>query len=380
MTMVTSSVAALADDEIKLLHECEAKIERGISAAVDMGRALATIRDRQLYRGEYITFADYCKERWNKSARHAYMLIEGFKVVEQLQMELAAVSNVNHGSQDNSDNNYYNLPTKERQTRELAKLPTEARAEVWQEAQKDAGTKQPSGRQIRDTAAKLGATRQTVDDDRTSVVDAFFADPEPIVKQITKAEAVLAARVAASQFAAEPTLENFSALDKATAQVHSSNGEWPAVTAIANVQDVAEADPWIPEDNDPVGDYDECADAPFPEDDAPFDDAVPVDVPSAEDPAFELFTDEHPDQYFVFTAGEPLRCACCRVKIATGYYCAECKALDDTQRGAKLAEYAKNRKAAEPFRSVRIINAAVVKAGGQPLNQRLILAQMEAMR
>lgn len=42
---------------------------------VEIGLALATIRDRRLYRAEFRTFEEYCRERWGFSRRRAYQLI-----------------------------------------------------------------------------------------------------------------------------------------------------------------------------------------------------------------------------------------------------------------------------------------------------------------
>jgi len=38
---------------------------------IDVGIGLTTIREKRLYREEFKTFKDYCKERWGMSRAHA---------------------------------------------------------------------------------------------------------------------------------------------------------------------------------------------------------------------------------------------------------------------------------------------------------------------
>jgi hypothetical protein len=47
------------------LAELERVMERGLQTFVEVGKALADIRDGELYRGQgYATFEDYCQQRW----------------------------------------------------------------------------------------------------------------------------------------------------------------------------------------------------------------------------------------------------------------------------------------------------------------------------
>jgi hypothetical protein len=63
------------------LADCEAVIERGLTTFVEVGEALATIRDARLYKDTHGTFEDYCRERWGFSRRHSNRLIEAAEVV-----------------------------------------------------------------------------------------------------------------------------------------------------------------------------------------------------------------------------------------------------------------------------------------------------------
>lgn len=66
------------------LSECEARIERGLATFVDVGNAIREIRDDRLYREQYATFEEYCKERWGWDRRHANRHVEAAETVEAL--------------------------------------------------------------------------------------------------------------------------------------------------------------------------------------------------------------------------------------------------------------------------------------------------------
>jgi hypothetical protein len=63
------------DLAVRRLSELETTIERGLKTFVEVGNALAEIRDSRLYRESYATFEDYCRERWGMSKRHAVSCI-----------------------------------------------------------------------------------------------------------------------------------------------------------------------------------------------------------------------------------------------------------------------------------------------------------------
>jgi hypothetical protein len=119
--------------ENQKLNVLENTIARGLRYYIEVGQALLTIRNEELYK-TYGTFEDYCEKRWSMSRRHAYRLIEANEVVEDLRP-------IGH------------IPTNEAQAREIAALPREERAPVWQ--------------QVIDTAPDTGITasfvRETVE-------------------------------------------------------------------------------------------------------------------------------------------------------------------------------------------------------------------------
>ena len=53
------------------LAECEQVIERGRQTFIEVGNALAAIRDGRLYTATHRSFEAYCRERWGMSRTHA---------------------------------------------------------------------------------------------------------------------------------------------------------------------------------------------------------------------------------------------------------------------------------------------------------------------
>lgn len=113
---MTAALATLNPAAQVALVSCEQRIERGLKTFIDVGQALAEIRDSRLYKGTHDTFEDYCRERWGFSDRRAAQFIEAASVIPKiLGTGLPA-------------------PAVESQARALAKVPEPERAEVWREA------------------------------------------------------------------------------------------------------------------------------------------------------------------------------------------------------------------------------------------------------
>lgn len=98
------------------LAELEAVIEHGLKTFVDVGNALLEVRDSRLYRKEYSTFEDYCRDRWGMSKRYANYQIEAARTIGNLGTIVPT------------------LPATESQARPLTSLPPEVQAEAWQRA------------------------------------------------------------------------------------------------------------------------------------------------------------------------------------------------------------------------------------------------------
>ena len=128
-----TALVALTLDEARRLAYCEALIEQGIKTFVDVGNALAEVRDDRLYRGTHGTFEDYCRDMWGMERRRAYQLMEA----------AAVVSNVKNFAQIQ--------PANDAQARPLARLEPAEQIAAWEMAVETA----PNGKV---TAAHVAAT------------------------------------------------------------------------------------------------------------------------------------------------------------------------------------------------------------------------------
>jgi hypothetical protein len=127
--------------EATTLGELEKVIGAGIATFCAVGKALAHISDRKLYKEAHATFEDYCRDRWGISRAHAYRQIEAAQVAD------AVSPNGRHADAEHAD---IPAPASERVARELAPLkdnPNDMR-EAWQESIEQNGSK-PTARQVR---------------------------------------------------------------------------------------------------------------------------------------------------------------------------------------------------------------------------------------
>jgi hypothetical protein len=126
------------------LAACEDTIARGLKTFTEVGGALASIRDRRLYRTSHATFEDYCRDRWGLSSRHANRTIEAAKVAGIL----GPIGPV---------------PANEAQARELAPLLGDPAAlrETWQRAVESAAGRPTAA----DVAAARGGEQVPQDED-----------------------------------------------------------------------------------------------------------------------------------------------------------------------------------------------------------------------
>jgi hypothetical protein len=108
------------------LEQQEAMIARGLQIFWEVGPALSVIRDRQLFRQEYPSFAAYLQRRWQLSRFYAHRMIEAATVRE----ELLPIGNA--------------LPENEAQVRPLTRLKdAEARRQAWEEVAQQAAAGKP---------------------------------------------------------------------------------------------------------------------------------------------------------------------------------------------------------------------------------------------
>jgi hypothetical protein len=140
------------------LTKLETRIRAGLETFLEVGNALLEIRDSKLYRLDYATFEDYCRDKWHISRPRAYQLIKAASVVGNLSTKVD-ISLANNESQAGDSPigrlTHPPLPPNERQVRELAGLEPEKQREVWTDSVKSAAGKRPTAKQVREAKEKL---------------------------------------------------------------------------------------------------------------------------------------------------------------------------------------------------------------------------------
>lgn len=119
---------ALTAGETDRLAELEQVVDRGLQTFVEVGTALAEIRDSWLYRATHRTFADYCRERWDLGRSRAYQLIDAAAVV-------STIGGHSNGEPREPAKIGTTPPANERQARELVPLKDDEQAlvDVWRQ-------------------------------------------------------------------------------------------------------------------------------------------------------------------------------------------------------------------------------------------------------
>lgn len=131
---------SLTESERLKLGDLELIIEKGLQTFVEVGVALAQIREQRLYRQSHETFEAYCQDRWGWTSRRARQLIASSEVLEGLPTGTI-------------------VPQNEGQARELARVPEDKRADVWDEAvesapKKSDGSPRVTAAHVRETAER----------------------------------------------------------------------------------------------------------------------------------------------------------------------------------------------------------------------------------
>lgn len=188
--MRPTTATELTTAERAELGRYEAVIKRGLDTFFEVGNALAKIRDDRLYRGEYSTFEEYCRGRWEFTDRRARMLIDAAEVIGNL--ESGTVVPV--------------MPTSERQARPLTKLEPSQQRVVWQEAVADAGGKQPTAAQVERAVERVRPPRPKPTPPASKVV---YTEPvakaeasNPLAPRVTGIEKIDGVTVHHMEFAA----------------------------------------------------------------------------------------------------------------------------------------------------------------------------------
>lgn len=98
-TTLTYPTRAETVDREMTRDELEAReflIEGGKRAFVQVGTALAEIRDRRGYRFDFKTFEDYCRVRWDFTRQAAQQYIDSAIVVKELPAEMSTRVDISH--------------------------------------------------------------------------------------------------------------------------------------------------------------------------------------------------------------------------------------------------------------------------------------------
>lgn len=121
------------------LDRLEKIIKGGWKTFLEVGEALALVRDKELYKGKYDSFEDYWRLELGYSRSYAYKLIDSAEVSKQLSPI--------------GDNG--SKPLNEAQLRELISVPEGKREEAWKSAVKLAGEKPLTAKIVHKAALKF---------------------------------------------------------------------------------------------------------------------------------------------------------------------------------------------------------------------------------
>lgn len=131
--------ATLTPREQQELATLETVIRSGWQTFLEVGDALAQVRDRKLYRDKYNSIEEYCQQEMGFSRPYAYNLMNSAEVSQQLSsIEDIGVKPVN-----------------EAQCRELISVPEDKRVAAWRGALKLAGGKPVTAKIVHQAAARF---------------------------------------------------------------------------------------------------------------------------------------------------------------------------------------------------------------------------------
>ena len=140
----TEIVEAMTGNDVARKDRLIVVVKEGLATFVEVGLALAELRDNRLYRDDYPSFDEFVESEFGIKRARAYQLIKAAGVQERLSTTV-----------DTSKNGETVLPVNERQARELAKLPEEKQAKAWEKAVKAADGEQPTAEQVSEVVEKM---------------------------------------------------------------------------------------------------------------------------------------------------------------------------------------------------------------------------------
>lgn len=198
--MQVLSIESLTTQERSALQSHETVIERGLQTFNEVGSALLAIRDERLYRADYITFEDYCRNRWQMTRQYANNLIAASEVISNLETMVSI------------------LPANERQARPLTELEPEAQRIVWEVVQQTAPDGKITAGHVKSVATVFKEVIQTGAIDDGSGEQIKVAD---VVKAVVTEETY------ERQRRQETYIKDKSRREQALNAIHSSeSNEW----------------------------------------------------------------------------------------------------------------------------------------------------------
>lgn len=155
------------------------QIERGLSSFIEVGNALAEIRDGRLYGVEYDTFEEYCQGKWQLSRRHVDRLVASSQIVANLRPI------------------GLKLPATETQARPLTNLSPKQQTEVWQAAVSTAPNGKVTAAHVQQVATAFQSRLNLSQNDGRGSLS--FASPLlPIARNSSTSRSAAAARASAA--------------------------------------------------------------------------------------------------------------------------------------------------------------------------------------
>ena len=139
-------VEELTEEEAASRHRLELRIERGIEQIertfYEIGKNLAELRDRRLYRSTHKKWSDYCNERFSRiKRRQADYFILASEVIDDLK---------------NGHNcAHFPLPTSESQVRSMKHLTKAQRQQAWQAGVAESSGNVPTAKTIKGIVERL---------------------------------------------------------------------------------------------------------------------------------------------------------------------------------------------------------------------------------
>ena len=89
LAILLEKYGPLTQADTERLKELESVIERGRKTFIEVGYALAEIRDLRFYRQTHATFEAYCAEQWGWTRQRSYQLMNAATVVKLLPAEMS---------------------------------------------------------------------------------------------------------------------------------------------------------------------------------------------------------------------------------------------------------------------------------------------------